>query len=296
MSLLLDSFWRAVAYCFRPRVIVLSLLPLLLMGVVTAVLAHFYWDAAVAGIAAWIDSSWFVSALLRMVRLVGFTSLQPGDLTRMVAPVIVVVLAAPIVVIFALLLAALLISPAVLRIVAARRFPDLARQGPDSFWRSGFWSLGHTLVALLALLISLPFWLIPPLILVLPPLIWGWLTYRVMSHDALDLHASAAERRVLLQRHRVPLLIMGVICGYLGAAPAVIWASFAVFAVAFVVLIPIGVWIYTLVFVFSALWFTHYCLAALELQRAAPETVPPSRALSGVDSLGEPILPLPYER
>ena len=28
MSLLLDAFWRAVAYCLHPRVMILSLLPL----------------------------------------------------------------------------------------------------------------------------------------------------------------------------------------------------------------------------------------------------------------------------
>ncbi len=31
MNLLFDSFWRAVVYCLHPRVILLSLLPLLLM-------------------------------------------------------------------------------------------------------------------------------------------------------------------------------------------------------------------------------------------------------------------------
>ena len=31
MTLLLSSFWRAVAYCLHPRVIALSFLPLLLM-------------------------------------------------------------------------------------------------------------------------------------------------------------------------------------------------------------------------------------------------------------------------
>ena len=95
------------------------------------------------------------------------------------------------------------------------------------------------------------------------------------GHDALDVHASVAERRVLLRTHRTPLLVMGIVCGYLGAAPAIIWASFAVFAVGFVILIPIGIWIYTLVFVFSALWFTHYCLAALQDLRASQ---PASRA------------------
>jgi hypothetical protein len=32
MKLLFDSFWRAVAYCLHPRVIVLSLLPKVLIA------------------------------------------------------------------------------------------------------------------------------------------------------------------------------------------------------------------------------------------------------------------------
>ena len=44
MPLLLDSFWRAVAYCLHPRVIVLSLLPLLLLVVAAGSLGYFYWD------------------------------------------------------------------------------------------------------------------------------------------------------------------------------------------------------------------------------------------------------------
>ena len=34
MRLIVDSFWRAVAYCMLPRVIVLSLIPLVVMMVV----------------------------------------------------------------------------------------------------------------------------------------------------------------------------------------------------------------------------------------------------------------------
>ena len=47
MGLLLDSFWRAAAYCLRPRVIALSLLPLVLMAVLAMGLGYFYWDVAV---------------------------------------------------------------------------------------------------------------------------------------------------------------------------------------------------------------------------------------------------------
>ena len=63
-----------------------------------------------------------------------------------------------------------------------------------------------------------------------------------MAFDALGEHASAAERKVVLQRHRMVLLLMGVVCGYLGAAPAVIWASGVIFAAAFFILIPVGIW------------------------------------------------------
>lgn len=61
---------------------------------------------------------------------------------------------------------------------------------------------------------------------------------------------------------------IGVFCGYLGAAPTLVWASGALFAAAFVILVPLAIWIYTLVFAFSSLWFAHYCLAALQTLRA----------------------------
>jgi hypothetical protein len=52
------------------------------------------------------------------------------------------------------------------------------------------------------LVISLPLWLVPPLVLVLPPLIWGWLTYRVLAYDVLSEHASREERLEIVRRHR----------------------------------------------------------------------------------------------
>ena len=131
------------------------------------------------------------------------------------------------------------------------------------------------MLALLALVISVPFWLVPPLILILPPLIWGWLTYRVMAFDALSEHASKEERREVFRRHRPWLLGIGVLTGYLGAAPSIVWASGALFAAAFVILVPLAIWIYTLVFAFSSLWFAHYCLAALERIRAEPPPAAP---------------------
>ena len=45
------------------------------------------------------------------------------------------------------------------------------------------------------------------------------------------------------------------------------WIVF-IFAAAFFILVPLAIWIYTLVFAFSSLWFAHYCLAALERLRS----------------------------
>ena len=79
---------------------------------------------------------------------------------------------------------------------------------------------------------------------------------------------SKPERRQLMQRYRMQLLIIGIITGLLGTAPSIVWASATVFLVAFAVLIPAAIWIYMLVFAFSSLWFVHFCLAVLQLQRA----------------------------
>lgn len=265
MSLFLDSFWRAVAYCLHPRVIALSLLPLLLLVVAFAGLGYFYWDSAVNGVFLWLESTAWLESISAWLQDMGM-----GGLKNALAPLLVIFAVTPVLVIAVLLIVALLMMPAIVRLVARRRFPQLERKEGASFLRSAMWSLGSMLLALLALVISLPLWLIPPLILVLPPFIWGWLTYRVMAFDALAEHASGEERRLVFRKHRSWMLLMGVATGYLGAAPSVVWASGWFFAAAFPVLIPVAIWIYTLVFAFSSLWFAHFCLAALDQLRTVP--------------------------
>jgi hypothetical protein len=94
-----------------------------------------------------------------------------------------------------------------------------------------------------------------------------------MVFDALLSHASREERIALGRQHRGWLLCIGVLTGYLGALPSLVWASGALFAAAFLLLIPLAIWIYALVFAFTSLWFTHYSLGALEALRAQSDTV-----------------------
>jgi hypothetical protein len=114
-----------------------------------------------------------------------------------------------------------------------------------------------------------------------PPLIWGWLTYRVMVYDVLSEHASKDERRELVRRYRTSFLGLGIATGYLGAAPSLVWASGLMFVALAPILVPVAIWIYTLVFAFSSLWFAHFALAALaelraEQQLAAAVIAPPA--------------------
>ena len=271
MRLLLDSFWRAVAYCLHPRVIVLSIAPLVLMGVLAAALGYFYWEPAVAWMREALDAWPILSSLWGWIERAG-----ASDVKAVLAPLAVVFAATPVIVVLVLLIVSALMAPALTRLVGERRFPALQQKKGASFILSVFRSLGLTVLALLALIVSVPLWLVPPLVLVLPPLIWGWLTYQVMSFDALSEHASGEERSTLLRAHRWPLFGIGVLCGLLGAAPSVVWASGLLFAAAFFVLVPLAIWIYTLVFAFSALWFAHYCLDALAQLRAARAALQPA--------------------
>lgn len=288
MGLLLDSFWRAAAYCLHPRVIALSILPLLLMVALALGLGYFFWTPALDWVASLLEASSLLNRLWDWLQATGM-----GRLKTVLAPLVLVFAITPVIVIVSLLAVAVLMTPALVSLVAERRFPQLERKKGGSLLVSLLWSLGSTLMALVALVVTVPLWLVPPLILILPPLIWGWLTYRVMAFDALAEHASHDERREIFRRHRLSLLGIGVFCGFLGAAPSLIWASGALLVTAFVVLVPLAIWIYAVVFALSSLWFAHFCLSALQQLRVERAAAPvPAAEVFDIDL---PHLPPDYE-
>jgi hypothetical protein len=158
MGLMFDSFWRAAAYCLRPRVMLLSAAPLALMLLLALVLHYLYWDAAVVGMTAWLDTSAFLAAVQSWLpsglSTNGLSWLSVFLLVLMVSPVLIVV---------SLLTVALLATPALVNMVARRRFPLMVRKRGGSFIASALWSITSVLMALLALMVSMPLWLVPPL-------------------------------------------------------------------------------------------------------------------------------------
>ena len=268
MRLFFDSFWRAFAYCLMPRVMILSLLPLAMLLVLSVSWGYFYWSPTQDWVREMLASWQVLQGMLDWLQEQG-----AGELQAVVIPLVVIFAITPILVIISLLAVSLMMTPALVDLVVQRRFAHLALKHGGSTLTSLAWTMGSTLIAMVAMLISLPLWAVPPLMFIVPPLIWGWLSYRVMVFDALVNHASREERLAIGRQHRMGLLTIGVLTGYMGALPSLVWASGAVFAAAFLVLIPLAIWIYALVFAFTSLWFTHYSLGALEALRAESGTV-----------------------
>ena len=257
-----DAAWRALAYCLHPRVIWLSLAPILLAGGALALLAWWGWADGVAAVQRALET-WGVSHhVLAWLDKIGLSGMRAA-----VAPLILVMLAVPLVLMTCLLVVASVLSPKLAALVRLRRFPHLQPKAAVRWWRSLMWSSWVTAQALLLLALTLPLWLFPLFALVLPPLIWGWLTYRVMVFDVLSELATEADIRRLMRQYRIPLLAIGVVCGYLGAAPAALWALGALTVYLAPLMLIASVWLYTLVFIFSGLWFAHFLLPIVAAER-----------------------------
>ncbi len=262
LTAVMRAWARAFTAQFHPRMLWLSVLPFVLALVLWLIALAYGLQVLLDLLQNWITQNPDLSSWASWASLLGMLALK-----TLVVPFFAMWLLLPLVVISALVFTTFFAMPAINKHVGQHHFTSLeCRQGGSTFGSvlHATTSVGLFLVLWLA---SLPLVFLPPLNLLVQPLLWGWLTYRVMTYDALSLHADEQERHELLQRHRLPLLLIGVVAGLAGAAPGLMWLG-GVMALMFLPLFAsIAVFIYVLVFVFSALWFQFYCLDALQQQR-----------------------------
>jgi Etoposide-induced protein 2.4 (EI24) len=273
MNDLLRSFVRALANAFHPRMLWLTFMPFAVATVAWGAILWFSWQTLTGAARNWLDGWALTSAMYRLFDSIGFSSLH-----AVIAPFFIVIMAIPLIVVTILLLIATLSMPAVIKLLTRRQYAALEIRHGGSWYGSLGHSVITTVVCLVLLVVTLPLWLIPPFFAIIPPVLWGWLTYRVMTYDALALHASAQERRAIVRRARWPLFGIGVISGLLGSLPTMLWAWSVWLLPLFPVVAAATIWIYAFILVFSALWFAHYCLHALErlrIETAAAAAAPP---------------------
>jgi hypothetical protein len=264
MRAVLIAYGRALASQFSGRIVLLSLAPFLLSVALWGALLY-------AGLQPLID---YVQALFTdhngfaaSAGLLGMLGL--GVLKTVAVPLAAMLLLLPLMILTSLLFMGVAAMPAIGRHVGARQFAALEMKQGGSVPGSLGVSLGAVLLFMLLWLLTLPLYFFPPLALAAQAVLWGWLTARVMSYDALAAHASRAERRAILHGHRWPLLAIGMVSGAAGALPGIVWIGGALISVVlFPFLAMLSIWLYLLIFIFTGLWFQYYCLQALRELRA----------------------------
>ncbi|WP_141104257.1 EI24 domain-containing protein, partial [Noviherbaspirillum denitrificans] len=189
-------------------------------------------------------------------------------MTSVLVPLIAMWVLLPLMILTALVFVGTLAMPIIVRHIGSRHYADLEKRRGGSVLGS-LWVATYSFVIFAVLwLVTLPLSLFPPLTFIIQPALWGWLTYRVMAYDALAEHADAQEIRDIMRIHRWPLLLIGAIAGSMGAAPTLLWLGGALSVIFFPLLAAGAIWLYVLVFVFTGLWFQHYCMGALAAHRA----------------------------
>jgi hypothetical protein len=157
----------------------------------------------------------------------------------------VVLALVPLIYVTAALLVAVIALPLMLERVARRDYADLELRRGGSNLGSAWNAALAALLFFAALLVSLPFWLIPGVALVVPVLLTGWLNQRAFGYDALMLHADGDELRRLRSRQRGPMLVLGSGCALLAYVPVLN------------LIVP----------AYSGLVFVHFMLEALRRER-----------------------------
>jgi hypothetical protein len=247
----------------HPKMLWLSFRPFLIVSIFWGVVIWLIWSPALEILRTFLTASIFTSWIQSGLEYVGF-----DEARAWIAPLFLVILLIPIIAISLLVFIAFSTVPAVVdSVVKQKAYEGLVRIKGGSFVGSFFYTLWSALICLALVMLTLPVWWIPPLFAILPPLLWGWLTMRLMAYDVLLDHATPEERNQLLEEHRWTLLGMGVVAGMIGAVPTFFWATSVLALVLFPFVSFVALWIYSLIFIFSALWFSHFLLHALKQLR-----------------------------
>jgi hypothetical protein len=264
MGGVLRAYGRAFLSQWHGKVLLLSLLPFLLAGALWAVLLY-------VGLQPMID---YVQALFQQYD--GFrysssllASLGLSAVKTIVVPLIAILLLLPLMILTSLIFMGVAAMPAITRHIGRRHYGELELRKGGSLWGSLSTALGSSLLFLLLWILTLPLYAWPPLAVAAHVVLWGWLSCKVMVYDVLADYASAEERAVLAHSHRWPLLVIGIISGLAGAVPGIVWLAGTAMTIAlFPFLAALSIWLYVVIFIFTGLWFTYYCLEALARERA----------------------------
>ena len=238
-----QAFWRALVSQVHPRMLFALLMPFLIMLIGAILLLVF----ALSPLTAWLNQQLSESALLISANewMISMGLFSLSGVQAWLVPFSVAIVLLPVSGILGLTVAAIFVMPMVVTHVSRQHFPGLALQGQNALVVSVWNAVWVSVVFVLGWILTLPFWLFPPLGLLVSLLWWTFAFSRIMRIDAIVEHATTQERALLIKRQSTGFWTIGMICAVLNLVPPA--------------------WIFLPVF--SGLVYTHYGLDALQRLR-----------------------------
>ncbi|MCS6837988.1 MAG: hypothetical protein NZ480_03990 [Bdellovibrionaceae bacterium] len=232
----LKSFFWACRDFFIPRVFFgLILLPILSLLFWLVVFFSFGWDWVI-GLDQFMKESTFVKWILSVLQIESL-----GNLTKIVAFVIIFLFFLPINYLTIVMLLSILGTPYLVKVIHQRYYPTLKKfSGP---WLPLLWNtIWQTIVFVFLFVVTLPFWLLPGMQIFLPILLIGNYNRRIFTFDVLADFLNPDDIKAFQKKFYSDLILLGVLVG------AISYLPFA----------------FLLTPVLGALSFSHFCLSRVE--------------------------------
>jgi CysZ protein len=234
------SLLYGAANLLHPRMLWLMLWPMLVSLALWGAAALALWTRLALWLAG-ILKQWLESAIF-------FVQLDMGDAALIAAHVLLFLLFVPLVYLTALFILSVFGMQKMVEHVAQRSFPQLERRRGGGIVGSG-WNAAVALLGLIGLAVaSLPFWFLPLLWPLIPPVILGWVNQRLLRYDALAEHADREEMARVFRQHRGSLYLLGFLLAIAAYVPILGLLAPVLFGLAFI----------------------HYLLGALNSARLSP--------------------------
>jgi hypothetical protein len=232
------SLLYALANVLHPRMLWLMLWPMLVALAVWGTVGLVLWAKLALRLAAWLRQA--------LDYALAWSHIDFGTAALVAANVLLFIAFVPLVYLTALFLLSIFGLQQMVDYVARRAFADLERRHGGSMIGSGWNSVVALAGMLLLGLLSVPFWLFPPLWPIIPLLILGWVNQRLLRYDALAEHADAQEMRLVFRQRRGAMYVLGLLLALLAYVPLLGFFAPVLFGLTFI----------------------HYLLGALRAQRA----------------------------
>jgi len=222
----LAAFGYGLVNVFHPRMLWLMAWPMLVSLAVWVTVAFVFWQRLAVWIAQvlkqWADP------------IAGWAPFDLGTAASFIANFMLLVLFFPLVYLSALFILGIFAMDKMVDHVAAQISPSPERRRGGGTAGS-IWNAIVSLAGLvLAFLVSLPLWLVPPLGPIAVLAILSWVNQHLLRYDALAEHADKAEMRRIFRERRGGLYSLGLLLALAGYVPFLNLLAPAVFGLAFI--------------------------------------------------------------